>query len=50
MAKAEKTKFIDKPIFRLILKILSIVLAALILLFSALTMFYASHSYLVYSL
>ena len=37
MAKAEKTKFIDKPIFRLILKILSIVLAALILLFSALT-------------
>ena len=37
MAKVEKTKFIDKPIFRLILKILSIVLAALILLFSALT-------------
>ena len=35
--KQEKTKFIDKPIFKLILKILSIVIAALILLFSALT-------------
>ena len=37
MAKQEKVAFIDKPIFRLILKIISIVLAALILLFSALT-------------
>lgn len=37
MSKSEKTKFIDKPIFKLLLKILSIVIAAGILLFSALT-------------
>ena len=37
MAKSEKTKFIDKPIFRLILTICSLVIAAVILVFSALT-------------
>lgn len=37
MGKVEKTNILDKPVFRLILKILSIVIAALTLLFSALT-------------
>lgn len=37
MAKEENVKFIDKPVFRLILTIASIVLASVILAFSALT-------------
>ena len=37
MAKKEKETFLDKPAFRLILTIVSLVLAAGILLFSALT-------------
>ncbi len=37
MANAQKTNFLDKPAFRLILKILSIAIAAATLLFSALT-------------
>ena len=37
MAKEQKVKFIDQPIFRLILTIASIVLASVILAFSALT-------------
>lgn len=36
-AKNEKEKFVDKPVFRLILTIVSIVLCAVILAFSALT-------------
>ena len=44
MAKKEKTNILDKPIFRLILKILSIVIAALILLFSALTIIEINNS------
>ena len=44
MAKEQKVAFIDKPAFRLILKIASIVLASLILLFSALTIIEINNS------
>ena len=36
-AKQQKVNFLDKPVFRIILKVVSIVIAAVILLFSALT-------------
>ena len=44
MAKAEKTKFVDRPAFSLVLTISSIVISAVILAFSALTIIDISNS------
>ena len=46
MAKSQKTNFLDKPAFRLILTICSLVIAAVILMFSALTIVeYTNNTY-----
>lgn len=46
MAKSQKTNFLDKPAFRLILTICSLVIAAVILMFSALTIIeYTNNTY-----
>lgn len=44
MAKKEKVNFLDKPVFRLILTISSLLLASLILVFSALTIIDVTNS------
>ena len=46
MAKSQKTNFLDKPVFRLVLTICSLAIAAFILMFSALTIVeYTNNSY-----